>query len=195
MPGKVKTRLVPALGEAGAVAIYEAMMRRIVAEVERSNLTAELWCWSDVGHAFFDQFPFPKHVQAGSDLGAKMRHALTDGVARGFDVLLVGSDVPPIDAEYLCEAAHQLASHDVVVGPAEDGGYGLIGVSGQVPDLFSDVAWSTSEVLLETCRKLNAGRLDYALLAELWDVDGPEDLPRYKAWLDEMQINQASRTA
>jgi hypothetical protein len=76
-----------------------------------------------------------------------------------------------------------LKTHDVVLGPAEDGGYGLVGVKGEIPDMFSDIDWGTERVLSQTCARLNRDGLDFGLLPLIWDVDRPDDLSRYRAWL------------
>ena len=64
----------------------------------------------------------------------------------------------------------------MVLGPAEDGGYGLVGVKAEIPDMFSDIDWGTEKVLSQTCNRLNRGGLSYSLLPLIWDVDRPEDL-------------------
>ena len=92
---------------------------------------------------------------------------------------LVGG-VPAIDGDYLHRASDALSDHDVCLGPAEDGDYGLVGVSGQVPDMFRNIRWSTSDVLADSCRHLNRQRINYALLSLIWDLDRPEDLARYQ---------------
>ena len=174
--GEVKTRLMPELGERGALGLYERLLNAVVEH------TAGLPCveiWTSQVHPYFDRFDRPLHVQQGVDLGAKMAHALQQGLQTHDQVILIGSDVPPIDAAYLHFAMTELATHDVVLAPAVDGGYGLVGVRGQVPDIFSDVAWSTDTVFDDTCRHLNRLELGYALLPEVWDVDRPEDLVRY----------------
>jgi rSAM/selenodomain-associated transferase 1 len=124
-------------------------------------------------------------LQPDGDLGVRMAHALRNGVSRAPKTILIGTDCPPIDAAYVKQAFETLNTHDVVLGPAEDGGYGLIGVKNTVPDIFSGIDWGTDKVLAQTCRKLNAQRINYALLPLIWDVDRPEDLPRYYQWLEQ----------
>ena len=77
------------------------------------------------------------------------------------------------------EAFNRLDRHEVVLGPAEDGGYGLIGVKDKVPLIFRDITWSTASVLSDTCRRLNDVGSSYALLPSIWDVDRPADAERY----------------
>lgn len=174
--GEVKTRLIPELGEAGALALYEQMLKAVIATTAALPLV-ELW--TSRGHDYFEQFSRPVLVQEGADLGEKMANALRHGLENYDQVLLIGSDVPPIDTNYLLMAMSSLATHDVVLGPAADGGYGLVGARGALPDIFDGIAWSTETVCRDTCRHLNRLELNYALLPEVWDVDRPEDLPRY----------------
>ena len=114
-----------------------------------------------------------------------MRFALVVGLSQSARVVLVGSDCPDINASYVSEAFERLNDHEVVLGPAEDGGYGLIGVRGAVPSIFQDIAWSTASVLSETCRRLNDIGTDYALLPLIWDVDRPGDVERYYDLLEQ----------
>ena len=105
-----------------------------------------------------------------------MHFALVDGLNQATRVILVGSDCPDINGSYVGEAFERLNDHDIVLGPAEDGGYGLIGVRDAVPSIFQSIAWSTTSVLSETCRRLNDAVTDYALLPLIWDVDRAEQL-------------------
>ena len=178
IPGDVKTRLIPTLGEQGACDLYTQMTRHLLDCVK--NLPAELWVTEP--HPFFDQFDLPIHRQMGEDLGERMQTTLQSGLESAQRVVLVGTDCPPINADYLTSAIEALATHDMVLGPAEDGGYGLVGVQRQVPDIFSGIPWSTDKVLSETCHRLNTLRCRYALLPTIWDVDVPADLPRFEAW-------------
>ena len=109
-----------------------------------------------------------------------MQHALNHGLGRAARVVLVGSDLPELSSEYVNRAFVHLEHSDVVVGPALDGGYGLIGVRDNTPDVFSGMTWSSLQVTTETCRRLNQLRLCYTMLPLLWDVDSGEDLARYR---------------
>jgi rSAM/selenodomain-associated transferase 1 len=174
--GQVKTRLVPELGEAGALALYEEMLSAVV---RRTGGFSSVELWSTAADAYFERFNRPVCIQQGIDLGARMAGALEQGLTTSGQVILIGSDVPAIDAAYLENAIQVLSTHDVVLGPAADGGYGLVGVNGAVPDMFADIVWSTDTVFEETCRHLNRLEVNYALLPEVWDVDRPEDLAGY----------------
>ena len=184
VPGAVKTRLIPELGKRGATELHIELTNRIIRELSARGNNLEVWCASDLDHPYFAAIPQEKFLQQGDDLGQKMAHALNDGLHRASRVVLLGTDLPPIDSAYVERAFTALAAHDLVLGPTLDGGYGLIGVRGRVPDAFTDIPWGEAEVLNATCSRLNRSRVNYALLPLVWDVDTPEDLVRYRAWLD-----------
>jgi len=181
--GKVKTRLIQKLGARDALDLYQQMFERLIAELSASRFKTELWISPDKDHAFFEPFAFARFQQAGPDLGGRMSTALRDGLARHESVILIGTDLPLINRSYIELAVNALRDHDVIIGPAEDGGYGLVGIKGEIPDLFSDIDWGTERVLSQTCARLNRDGLDFGLLPLIWDVDRPADLPRYEAWL------------
>ena len=182
--GKVKTRLIQKLGRRGALDLYLQMFERLIAELSASRFNTELWISPDKDHAFFESYAFARFQQAGPHLGVRMSTALRDGLTRHESVILVGTDLPLIDRSYIEQAVGALQTHDVVLGPAEDGGYGLVGVNAKTPDMFSDIDWGTERVLSQTCARLNRDGLDFGLLPLIWDVDRPDDLPRYQAWLE-----------
>jgi rSAM/selenodomain-associated transferase 1 len=183
--GKVKTRLIHKIGSNAALDLYKQMFERLMADFLLDTRQTELWISSDKGHGFFEQYAVPTFLQVGAGLGARMSGALRDGLARHESVILVGTDLPLINKSYVDKAFSSLRDHDVVLGPAEDGGYGLVGVKADIPDMFSSVNWGTEKVLSQTCKKLNRSGLGYSLLPLIWDVDRPEDLQRYNAWLEE----------
>ncbi|MBO6702738.1 MAG: TIGR04282 family arsenosugar biosynthesis glycosyltransferase [Pseudomonadales bacterium] len=184
VPGEVKTRLIPELGEQGAASLHADLAGHLLGSLDESELAAEVWVSSDADHPFFDQFSAERRDQQGSGLGERMSFALEDGLSRATNVVLIGTDLPTLDLNYVESAFDALESHEVVLGPAVDGGYGLIGVSGSAPAIFSGIAWGGPAVLAETCRKLNELRCRYRLLPLIWDVDTPEDLVRYDAWME-----------
>ena len=177
-PGRVKTRLIPVLGEQGAAELHARLFRRTVATVLDSRLAAvQLWCASATAHPLFVETGLPRLRQQGPDLGARMTHALAAGLQRAQRVVLIGSDCPVLDAAYLEAAIVALADHDAVLGPAEDGGYVLIGLR-RMADLFTGVDWGSDQVLRQTRERLAAAGLGWQELATLWDVDRHADLAR-----------------
>jgi uncharacterized protein len=117
--------------------------------------------------------------QCEGDLGARMHHALRASLARGMPALLVGTDCPGLDDRYLREAAAALATHDIVIGPAEDGGYVLIGLARDA-DVFSNVRWSTGDVLPTTRARARALGMDIFELPRRFDIDTAQDLTRFE---------------
>jgi len=183
-PGEAKTRLIPALGKAGAAALHRRLVRHCLRAARESRLgPVELWCAPDTGDPFFREcerrLGASLHPQGEGDLGARMRRAFESALARAQRAMLVGSDIPALSAQYLRDAEQALArGDDAVIGPAEDGGYALIGLSRCDPELFRDIPWGGPEVLEETRRRLAVLSWRSSELPVLWDVDRPEDLER-----------------
>ena len=174
MPGKVKTRLIPAVGEEGAARIYARLLAHTVEVARASGLDYELRVTGGEVDAFHDLFGVETQVvdQGGGDLGEKM--ARVEAPA-----LLIGSDCPGLSVPLLQAAAGALADRRVVLGPANDGGYYLIGFTEPVPFLFEDMEWSTPKVLPETLTRLAAHGYGPAILPELADIDTGEDLAQW----------------
>jgi hypothetical protein len=171
VPGQVKTRLIPAVGEEGAARIYARLLAHTVEVAKESGLDFELRVTGGEVEAFHSLFGSDVRVveQGDGDLGAKM--ARVEAPA-----LLIGSDCPGITPPLLKAAAGALEDRRVVLGPANDGGYYLIGYTEPVPFLFADMEWSTTKVLPETLARLAAHGYGPAILPELADIDTAEDL-------------------
>jgi len=182
--GAVKTRLEPRLGAAGCLALYEAMLERTIATVAGAGLAPHsLWVSGDPAHPVFRTLGESGtiHRQQGDDLGARMDRASTTLFAGGRYrmLVIVGTDCPALEAAYLQQALASLAGGaEVVLGPAEDGGYVLIGLRAQQPALFAGIDWGSSKVLVQTEAAIETLGLRYTRLGALWDVDRPEDLAR-----------------
>jgi hypothetical protein len=178
VPGQVKTRLIPALGAAGACAVHEQLLGKVLKVLDENGLCAqELWVDQLPEHPAFASFKGPVHVQLGNDLGARLGHAMRQVRLDYRQVIFIGTDCPALDIRYLEQALKALQSgKQLVVGPAADGGYVLIGCSELYAALFEGIDWGTSEVLSQTLQKAEQLKLDYAVLATLSDIDRPEDL-------------------
>lgn len=182
VPGTVKTRLIPALGADGAAALAGRLIARTLDMAWHSAAAPlELHVDPDAAHPFFlslAEAP-PMVAQQGSDLGKRMHHALTAAL-RGTDfAVLIGTDCPGMDGNYLQQACAALAEGcDAVLGPAEDGGYVLIGVRRPEPALFAGVEWGSDRVLAQTRARIAALGWKLFELPTLWDLDRPEDLAR-----------------
>lgn len=120
-------------------------------------------------------------AQPPGDLGVKMQAAVAACDTAGQPALIVGSDLPEIDLAYIEQAAALLVAHDLVLGPAEDGGYGLIGLKTPAPLLFSGIPWSTPAVLAQTRSRAAELGLRVGELPTTWDVDRLEDWKRFLA--------------
>jgi uncharacterized protein len=181
--GEVKTRLCPPLAFEQAAQLQQRMIRHTLNTASLADLGAvELHCAPDIQHAFFAEchrdFRVRLKAQALGDLGVKMQTALSD--ARR--AILIGTDCPSITPDYLREAATALSTDDsIVFGPAEDGGYGLIGVCGATPNIFSGIPWGSSDVMKSTRNILSVAGCLWRELKPIWDVDRPEDLKRLAA--------------
>jgi rSAM/selenodomain-associated transferase 1 len=180
VPGEVKTRLVPALGAQAAAELHERLVRRTLRTATSSRVApVEAWCSPDDTHPFFRTLSLPRRVQCGRDLGERMAHAFHVTLADSRFAILIGTDCPALTGDHLREAAEHLAQDkDAVLGPAEDGGYVLLGLRRDEPRLFDGVAWGTAQVLDATRARLEGCGLRWHELPGLWDVDRPEDLKR-----------------
>lgn len=187
VPGGVKTRLCPPLTADEAATIHGTFvldtLERTKAAVTKLKLHADryLACAPSSSLAFFRILEERQAVslieQEGEDLGARMNRACETLFQRGYQqVLIVGTDVPSLPLDYYRQALDQLERHDVVVGPALDGGYYMIGLKKLLPALFQGIPWSTDRVLTMTREKAVDMGLRVALLPEWRDVDTIEDL-------------------
>ena len=207
--GRVKTRLIPTLGPAGAAALQKRLTEHTLVEARRcaSRTGARvIFChaggnrrrirnWLNIGNG-------GSRPQSDGDLGHRMSVAMDEAFRCGAKrVILVGTDIPGIRAEILNQAWDRLKRHDLVLGPSTDGGYWLIGMS-RPENLFDGITWSTPTVLEKTVVMARQKSLRISLLDPLTDVDTPEDLARWRGcgqpagpWLSVIipTLNEASR--
>ncbi len=185
--GAVKTRLTPTLSQQQALNLHCSLVTLTFNTIANAKLgRQELWvgCHSKEGnatHDFFMQLVKQKtveiYLQQGSDLGERMYHAAKECLQRAARVVIVGSDCPFIDANYLASARQVLlAENPVVIGPANDGGYVLIGFTQVAPQLFAEVTWGSAQVLAQTRNNLHLLGWSWSELTALDDIDRPEDL-------------------
>lgn len=177
VPGQCKRRLVPALGKTGAADVARRLLAHILQQVESAQVApAILCCTPDTGHPAFAGWAQRRWPQQGEELGGRMAHAARFALAEAERVLLIGSDCPAVDGTYLRQAFEALDRAEVVLGPAEDGGYVLLGLRRIDDSLFRGVAWGTDRVLAQTRERVGALGWSCELLEPLRDVDRPEDL-------------------
>ncbi len=190
-PGLAKTRLAPALGAPGAAALAERLLNHAVAQAMAAGLgPVTVWTTPDASHPAFTRLRAQRgvrlRVQVSGDLGARMAAAFEQTLAEnpGTPVLLMGTDAPTLDAARLRQAAAALRLRPAVFVPALDGGYALVGLRTPVPALFSDMVWSTPQVMAQTRARLAAAGLAHAELPAVADIDEPADLVHLPAgWL------------
>lgn len=183
--GAAKTRLIPRLGAQGAADLHARLVTHMLREACAAGLgDVTLWCSPDTEHPFFAQcrarFGVACVSQNGGDLGARMYAAF---VAAEGPLLLAGTDCPVLTRELLRETDDALrAGKDAVFCPAEDGGYGLVGLRAPCPSLFADMPWGTEFVMAETRMRLTAAGLSWHETKPVWDVDRPADVDRLAAF-------------
>lgn len=182
--GSVKTRLIPALGADGAAALHARLIARTVETACAATIgPVTVWTTPAAPNACFTalaaRYPITLAAQPDGDLGARMLAACKAAAAAA---IVIGTDCPVLTPSHLREAADALREGvDVVVIPAGDGGYVLIGSRRPQPGLFAGMTWGTETVMAETRRRLARDALTWRELAPLWDVDRPEDLSRLRA--------------
>jgi rSAM/selenodomain-associated transferase 1 len=181
VPGKVKTRLIPAIGaEAAAILAGWMLQRTALAALDSEVGSVELCMDPPSGHPHWmgqvplDVIPTP---QGDGDLGQRLARAAQRVLATGERVMLIGTDCPELDKERLAAAAAALDRHDAVIHPAHDGGYALLGLTKFDPSLFEDIAWSGPNVAADTIARVKALGWSLHVAETLRDIDVPADLP------------------
>lgn len=185
VPGRVKTRLARHVGRRAAAGLYRGLLADTVGMAVSAHVApVELWV-SPGRHPALDAIArrhgLVQRVQPPGDLGARMDRASRRALRDGGPVVIIGGDCTGLTAGHLAAAFGALeAGRDVVLAPAPDGGYTLIGLARPAPGLFRAMPWGSSAVLAETRRRLRRARLDAQLLAAADDLDDPADLRRYR---------------
>lgn len=176
VPGRCKTRLIPALGAPGAAALHRRLVRRTLAAARATGHPVELWCAPDVAHGFFAacrrDYGVRLRRQPRGDLGRRMALALAGAAG---PTVLVGSDCPGFTARDFSDAIAALARHDCVLQPSTDGGYVLIGARRFERRALAGIDWSSGRELAQTRARM--ARLGLSLTEErpLMDIDTPQD--------------------
>ena len=187
LPGRSKTRLIPVLGAQGAAELQRTMTEHAVAEA--SQVTTARQCSIEIHYADGDEASmrtwlgngYSYRPQADGDIGTRMAQAIMPHLGKKRGVVLIGADCPDISSPLLTEALQAVACNDMVIGPAYDGGYYLIGVSGRlradvVAVLFCGIPWGAPDVYAQTMARAGSQRLTSHILPKLHDIDRPEDL-------------------
>jgi rSAM/selenodomain-associated transferase 1 len=185
-PGLAKTRLTPVLGADGAAALQAHLIERALCNA-RAVDGADVCLWLSGDTSRYAAPPGTSWAtQQGSDLGARMSHAFVVTLSRARACVLIGTDCPAMQPAHLQRAFEELERNDVVVIPAEDGGYVLIALKAPQPSLFENIAWGEPTVMQATRARIEAAGLRATYLPSLPDLDTPADLVRARdaGWID-----------
>jgi rSAM/selenodomain-associated transferase 1 len=191
IPGAVKTRLIPTIGAHAAAVLQERLTERAIATALAADVgPVTLWCSPDATHSTFLKLVMQQRIilkrQPEGDLGARMLAATAAGNG---PVLVIGTDCPALTELHMRGAANALLEgNEVIIIPAEDGGYVLIGTRTPQPAIFSGIAWGTNTVLAETRARIIEQRLALMEQPPLWDVDTEADLARLEREFPELKL-------
>ena len=188
-PGAVKTRLTPPLSPTEAARLYTAFLRDTLRHAVQLNADVRLYLVPPLPDDGLDAVPsaVSVHEQRGEGLGPRMRRAIWETLAAGAErVLLMGSDHPTLPPSFLRRAGQALhIPESLCLGPTEDGGFYLLGMSAFYPQPFDDMRYSHSEVLAQTLSRAGRTDADVTVLPQWYDVDRPRDLDRLLTDLDD----------
>ncbi|MBA3879305.1 MULTISPECIES: TIGR04282 family arsenosugar biosynthesis glycosyltransferase [Sphingomonas] len=173
-PGRVKTRLLSVLAPDAAATLHARLVERTLAMMRTSGLPFEVQI-TGASASHFAQWlgsETPLVDQGDGDLGERMGRVIPPAI-------IIGADIPDLRAEHLHAAAAAVVAGRIALGPAEDGGYYLIGLPHRADFLFDEMPWGTNRVLAETLARLGEQAIAPMLLPELADLDRPEDVARW----------------
>ncbi|MFC3414626.1 TIGR04282 family arsenosugar biosynthesis glycosyltransferase [Algoriphagus hitonicola] len=183
--GKVKTRLAKDVGDEIALQIYHQLCAFTHEVCRQVSVDKYLYFSRFISEIHFSDSSYFFRVQRGGDLGERMSNAFEDLFKNDYEkILIIGTDCPEISSHLLEEAFSLLDKSEVVIGPAEDGGYYLLGMRRFFPQLFQNISWSTSEVVKQTKNRLESGKISYQLLPVHTDIDTLEDWKKMKDLID-----------
>ncbi|MCO6164448.1 TIGR04282 family arsenosugar biosynthesis glycosyltransferase [Flavobacterium sp. NRK F7] len=185
--GKVKTRLAASIGQENALQVYIELLQHTKNVVLETDYDKRV-LYSDAINTndMWNNHLFQKKEQFGKDLGVRMYNAFREGFEEGYQkIVIIGSDLITLEANDLKNAFVALDTNDVVIGPAEDGGYYLLGLKSIPENIFKNKEWGTNTVLKETLK--NIKNLKYSLLEEKNDIDTFDDIkaiPVFKKYIE-----------
>lgn len=175
--GQVKTRLAASLGDDRALAVYQQLLMHTFQLLEKWPGKRYLFhAAEEIPSPYWPDIDLTHRLQSGKDLGQRMQMAFEEVLAEHSQALIIGTDCPGLQVFHLQEAARQLARYDLVLGPAADGGYYLLGLKQSAPSLFTGMPWSTDRVAALTLNRAEALNWRCHELPVLRDVDTEQDL-------------------
>lgn len=180
--GKCKTRLAAAIGDTPALAIYNFLLEHTATITKNIQATKIVYYSETIWEKdIWDCQIFQKKIQRGTDLGIRMKNAFNEGFEAGFEkIIVMGSDMFDLTPNDLSQAFSELNNADVVIGPATDGGYYLLGMKTLEEEVFNNKQWGTDSVLEDTLNDLKSKKI--VLLAAKNDVDVYEDIKNIAAF-------------
>lgn len=208
LPGRTKSRLQEKVGAQEAALFHRACLSDLQGVLRTCGMPARIYIAGGSGEEFRSSFPhtlpeeftclveldwldFALYPQQGGDLGERMLCAVQESLTEFQQVILIGSDIPGIDQNLLEQACAELRQHDLVLGPAMDGGYYLIGLKSVAPFLFRSIEWGSGQVLKQTLQAARRHQLQTVLLPELQDIDRWQDLT---AWAGRTEGSRGEST-
>lgn len=180
--GKVKTRLAKSVGDDEALKIYKLLLDHTHHQIQDLNAQILLYfsSFKEEDHYFDERYL--SYIQSVGNLGDKMKSAFKDQFESGFEkLIIIGTDCPDINSKFIEDAFDKLEKSEVVIGPSEDGGYYLLGMSTFISEIFNDIPWSSEKVFSETTEFLTGKKIEFSLLPLLSDVDYIEDWEKAKS--------------
>ncbi|RIA08668.1 hypothetical protein OE09_0488 [Flavobacteriaceae bacterium MAR_2010_72] len=174
--GKCKTRLAKTIGDKAALDIYIHLLQHTASITKQVAADKFVFYSENINHNdLWDSKFFSKRLQKGEDLGLRMRNAFSEVFELGYEhAMIIGSDLLELNIAHIENAFKQLQNHDLVIGPAKDGGYYLLAMKTLHESIFNNKAWGTTSVLVDTLNDLN--NFDIKLIEELNDIDTFEDI-------------------
>jgi len=181
--GKVKTRLARDIGHQAALDIYKFLLAHTVKICTPLDTEKAVYYSEEIpNNDLWNAAVFQKKKQVGEDLGERMQNAFAEGFHLGYSkIIIIGSDLYDIETKDLEQAFNVLNNHEIVIGPAEDGGYYLLGMKQLHPKLFKNKNWGTATVLQDTINELK--KSNYKLLEKRNDVDLYSDIKDHPAFI------------
>ena len=187
--GKVKTRLAQTIGNQGAFVVYTELVK--ITEKATQNLSADRWIFFSESVEEDQWNQDFKTTQKGIDLGERMKNAFKKGFEHGYErIILIGSDLPDITTDHINKGLKLLEKNQTVFGPAEDGGYYLIGLSKMHDFVFDNKPWSQNNLLEKTLSDIKENGVTFTTLETLNDIDTFEDLIASKFYQNNINLQE-----
>ena len=181
--GKVKTRLAKTLGDEKALSVYKKLVEITYDQIPTDLLDVLIWftpAIEKLNHPLHERASF--YIQKGDELGSRMVNSFESAFRSGFEkVLIIGTDCPFITADIYRKAIEMLDDNDYVIGPANDGGYYLLGAKESPEEIMKNIEWGTDTVLRSTLKLIEQEGKTHSLLVDLSDIDDAEDYKEFEA--------------